>query len=53
MLPASIFTLALGYISCKILGEIGGFFLALVIVYFAATIGSILAFLISRYLIRG
>lgn len=52
MLPASVFTLTIGYISCKILGEAGGFFLALIFVYFAATFGSILAFTISRYLLK-
>jgi len=52
MLPASIFTLTLGYISCKLFGELGGFFFALVLVYIAATLGSTLAFLVGRMLLK-
>lgn len=51
-IPGAILTIGCGFTFCKIFGVWKGFVLASVSVFFGATMGSIAAFLLGRYLFR-
>lgn len=52
MLPASLWTFTIAFTAYICFGALAGFFLALGLVYISSTLGSFLAFAISRFLLK-
>ncbi len=52
MIPGSILTLGAGFVYVQIFGSIIGVILSSIVVWFGASIGSIIAFINGRYLLR-